>query len=318
MKKYSLFIMLAATALSCQNTSEVAKVIQGKVERDELAVVSKIPGRLEKIRVHEGDYVKKGDTLAVLSIPEVEAKKAQAQGAVKSAEAQYDMSVHGATANQLKQLHAKKTALTEQYQFAKKSLARLEAMVKDSLIPQQQYDEVFVKYQGALAQLNAVNAEIADVQNGVRIEQQRMALGQKDRALGALQEADIAENERYIIAPQDMQIETVTLKLGELALPGYTLFKGSLQQSIYFRFTIPESALKNYEKGKDVTVYIPYKDKQVKGSIKNIKQIGAYANIATAYPDYEMQDALYEITVTPDNVTEVKDLLTKTTVTIKP
>ncbi len=318
MKKYSLFIMLAATALSCQNKSEVAKVIQGKVERDELAVVSKVPGRLEKIRVHEGDYVKKGDTLAVLSIPEVEAKKAQAQGAVKSAEAQYDMSVHGATANQLKQLHAKKTALTEQYQFAKKSLARLEAMVKDSLIPQQQYDEVFVKYQGALAQLNAVNAEIADVQNGVRIEQQRMALGQKDRALGALQEAGIAENERYIIAPQDMQIETVTLKLGELALPGYTLFKGSLQQSIYFRFTIPESALKNYEKGKDVTVYIPYKDKQVKGSIKNIKQIGAYANIATAYPDYEMQDALYEITVTPDNVTEVKDLLTKTTVTIKP
>ncbi len=318
MKKYSLFIILAATALSCQNKSEVAKVIQGKVERDELAVVSKVPGRLEKIRVHEGDYVKKGDTLAVLSIPEVEAKKAQAQGAVKSAEAQYDMSVHGATANQLKQLHAKKTALTEQYQFAKKSLARLEAMVKDSLIPQQQYDEVFVKYQGALAQLSAVNAEIADVQNGVRIEQQRMALGQKDRALGALQEAGIAENERYIIAPQDMQIETVTLKLGELALPGYTLFKGSLQQSIYFRFTIPESALKNYEKGKDVTVYIPYKDKQVKGSIKNIKQIGAYANIATAYPDYEMQDALYEITVTPDNVTEVKDLLTKTTVTIKP
>lgn len=318
MKKYILFTILAATALSCQNKSEIAKMIQGKVERDELAVVSKVPGRLEKIRVHEGDYVKKGDTLAVLSIPEVEAKKAQAQGAVKSAEAQYDMSVHGATANQLKQLNAKKAALTEQYQFAKKSLGRLEAMVKDSLIPQQQYDEVFAKYQGALAQLNAVNAEIADVQNGVRIEQQTMALGQKDRALGALQEARVAENERYIIAPQDMQIETITLKLGELALPGYTLFKGSLQESIYFRFTIPESALKNYEKGKEVTVYIPYKDKQVKGTIKNVKQIGAYANIATAYPDYEMQDALYEITVTPANHAEVKDILTKTTVTLKP
>src|SRR5690606_24502074 len=93
--------------------------------------------------------------------------------------------------------------------------------------PQQQYDEVFAKYQGAQAQLIAVDAEIADVKNGVRLEQQTMALGQQDRALGALQEVAVAEKERYIIAPQDMKIDAVTLKLGELALPGYTLFKRS-------------------------------------------------------------------------------------------
>ena len=52
-------------------------------------------------------------------------------------------------------------------------------MVQDSLIPQQTYDEAFAKYQGAKAQLAAVNAEIADVEHGVRIEQQMMALGQK-------------------------------------------------------------------------------------------------------------------------------------------
>src|SRR5690606_8308403 len=210
--------------------------------------------RIDQILVREGDFVKKGDTLAVLDIPEVEAKKAQAQGAVKSAEAQYSMSVHGATANQLKQLNAKKSALNEQYEFAKKSLKRLEAMVKDSLVPQQQYDEVFAKFQGAQAQLIAVDAEIADVKNGVRLEQQTMALGQQDRALGAWQEVQAAEKERYIISPQDIQIEPVTLKLGELALPGYTLFKGSLQTTTYFRFTIAESDLKNYEKGKTVTI----------------------------------------------------------------
>ena len=318
MKKYILMATVAAFSVACQNKSTVANEIQGKVERDEIAVVGKVPGRLEKIWVEEGQYVHKGDTLAVLSIPEVDAKKAQAQGAVKSAQAQYEMSVHGATANQLKQLQAKKMALTEQYQFAKKSLGRLDTMVKDSLIPQQQYDEVFAKYQGALAQLNAVNAEIADVQNGVRIEQQTMALGQQDRALGALQEAQVAENERYIIAPQDMQIETITLKLGELALPGYTLFKGSLQESTYFRFTIPESALKKYPKGSELSVHIPYQSVDIKGRVKNVKQIGAYANIATAYPDYEMQDALYEVTIQPLNPSDVKDIYTKTTVTLKP
>jgi hypothetical protein len=90
----------------------------------------------------------------------------------------------------------------------------MNAMVKDSLVPQQQYDEVFAKYQGAKSQMIAVDAEIADVKNGVRIEQQTMALGQKDRAQGALEEVQVAEKERYIIAPQDMKIESITLKLG--------------------------------------------------------------------------------------------------------
>lgn len=316
MKKLLVFIGIC-TISSCSNKSEVAKSIQGKIERDEIAVVGKLAGRIDKILVNEGDYVKKGDTLAILDIPEVAAKKAQAQGAVKSAEAQYEMSVHGATSNQLKQLNAKKAALTEQYQFAKKSLNRLEAMVKDSLVPQQQYDEVFAKYQGAQAQLIAVDAEIADVKNGVRLEQQTMALGQQDRALGALQEVAVAEKERYIIAPQDMKIDAVTLKLGELALPGYTLFKGSLPETTYFRFTVPESSISAYEKGKVVSVHVPYKKVDITGTIQNVKQIGAYANIATAYPDYDIQDPLYEVTVRPTQMQDAKDLLAKSTVTIK-
>lgn len=316
MKKLLVFIGICTMA-SCSNKSEVAKSIQGKIERDEIAVVGKLAGRIDKILVNEGDFVKKGDTLAILDIPEVDAKKVQAQGAVKSAEAQYEMSVHGATSNQLKQLNAKKAALNEQYQFAKKSLNRLEAMVKDSLVPQQQYDEVFAKYQGAQAQLIAVDAEIADVKNGVRLEQQIMALGQKDRALGALQEVAVAEKERYIIAPQDMKIDAVTLKLGELALPGYTLFKGSLPETTYFRFTVPESSISAYEIGTAVSVHVPYKKVDIAGTIQNVKQIGAYANIATAYPDYDIQDPLYEVTVRPTQMQDAKDLLAKSTVTIK-
>lgn len=308
-------ILLSLTA--CKNKAEMQNVIQGKVERDEIAVVGKIAGRIDQILIQEGDFVQKGDTLAILNIPEVDAKKAQAQGALKSAEAQYDMSVNGATRNQLQQLNAKRAALTEQYILAKKSVDRLSVMVKDSLIPQQQYDEVYAKYQGAHAQILAVDAEIADVKNGARIEQQMMALGQQDRALGALEEVRVAEKERYIIAPQDMQVDLITLKLGELAMPGYTLFKGTLKDTTFFRFTVPESELKNFPKGGQITIHIPYLNKELKGEIKNIKPIGAYANIATAYPDYDAQDPLYEMTVLPVNMTEADEILSQTTVTIK-
>jgi hypothetical protein len=47
-------------------------------------------------------------------------KKVQAEGAVQSAKAQYDMTLKGATDNQLKQLEAKQKALKEQYELAQK------------------------------------------------------------------------------------------------------------------------------------------------------------------------------------------------------
>jgi HlyD family secretion protein len=315
MKNAIVIASLIFASISCQKEQK-ENIIQGKIEKEQIAVVSKIPGKILKIFVKEGDIVQKGDTLAILDIPEVDAKKNQAEGAVISAKAQYKMAVKGATENQIKQLEAKKTGLKEQYEFAQKSINRLSNMLKDSLISQQTYDETFAKYQGAQAQYNAVVAELDDAKKGARIEQQTMALGQQDRALGALQEVETADKERYIIAPQNMSIETITLNPGELALPGYTLFNGYITNSTYFRFTIPENQLAKFKKGQEITVHVPYKKEDIKGTISTIKQLGAYGNIATAYPDYEMQESLFEMKITPSKIDETKDLITKTTVTL--
>jgi HlyD family secretion protein len=316
MKRIITLLAITSLFMGCEKNINKGQ-IQGKIENEQIAVVSKIPGKILKIFVKEGDLVKKGDTLAILDIPEVNAKINQAEGAVTSAKAQYDMAVKGATDNQIKQLEAKKQGLKEQYHFAQKSIKRLDNMLKDSLVSQQTYDEAFAKYEGAQAQYNAVVAELDEAKKGARIEQQNMALGQQDRAFGALQEVKTADKERYVIAPQDMSIETITLNLGELALPGYTLFNGYISNSTYFRFTIPESQLDKIKKGKEMTVHVFYNKKDIKGMVSTIKQLGAYGNIATAYPDFEMQESLFEIKITPSNNQETKDLITKATVILK-
>lgn len=315
MKKIYLLLVVVISAVGCGKPK--TEVIQGKIEREQIGIVSKIPGKIIEIRIQEGDFVRKGDTLAILDIPEVDAKKSQAEGAVQSAKAQYDMTLKGATDNQLKQLDAKQKALKEQYELAQKSINRLSNMLKDSLVSQQMYDEAFAKYQGAQSQYLAVQAEISDVKYGARIEQQKMALGQQERALGALQEVSVADSERYIIAPQDMTVESITLKAGELALPGYTLISGTISESTYFRFTIPESRLSKVQKGQEVMVNVVYNKSQVKGKITSVKALGAYANIATAYPDYEIQESLFEIKISPVDISQTKDLFTKTTVTLE-
>ena len=62
-------------------------IIQGQVEVSEYRVSSKVPGRILELRVKEGDYVKVGDTLAILDAPEVRAKMEQAQSAQSAAAA---------------------------------------------------------------------------------------------------------------------------------------------------------------------------------------------------------------------------------------
>lgn len=314
MIKNSFFLLICISWIltSCSTPNE--NVLQGKVERNYVNVVGKIPGRMAELRVAEGDFVKKGDTLAVLDIPETDAKLAQALGAVHSATSQYDMAVYGATLGQLNQLRAKHTALKEQYLFAKKSLDRVAVMAKDSLISPQEYDEVYAKYQGAKAQYDAVDSELKEAESGVRIEQQEMAHGQQKQAEGAYQEAMIAYNERYIIAPSDLKITTSTLELGELALPGYTLFKGEIATSTYFRFTVPESKLKHFQEGQKVKVKVRYNEEEYQATIRHIEPLEAYASISTAYPDFDFQEGLYEIKVDPEDWEAAKTLFLQSTV----
>ncbi len=306
------FALLAAALSSC--STPVEKGIEGKIKRDAITVTTKVPGRVAKLWVSEGDLVKQGDTLAVLDIPEVDAKIAQAQGAVRAASAQYEMAERGATANQLKQLQAKHDALKEQYEFARKSFSRVEAMFADSLISPQSYDEAMAKFQGARAQYDAVVAELAEAKSGVRIENRLMALGQQERATGALREAEVASDERYILAPADMTIETISLHVGELATPGYSIFNGYLPHTTWFRFTLPESEIGRVHPDAQIRVFVPYLDETVDAKITAIKQLARYADVSTAYPDYQLEEAVYEVKVRPVQVAETDKLLNNATV----
>jgi len=312
-------ILFAALFLlgSCGEKKENLNDSEGKTKKDVISFAPKVTGRIVKIYVTEGQTVKKGDTLAQLDVPEVSAKIAQAQGAVNAATAQEQMAKNGATADQLRQLQAKYKGLKEQYEFAQKSFRRANNMFRDSLMSPQAHDEVYAKLQGAKAQYDAVVAELDDVKRGTRVEKVEMAAGQASQARGALQEANVAYSERYIIATNDMEIETISLNTGELATAGFALFNGYIPESTYFRFTVPESAIAKYKKGQEVNMQVVYNKENLAGNIVYIKQLTRYADITTAYPDYQLQDAVYEIKVKPKDMNKAKSILVNANVILK-
>ena len=319
MKNYivkSLFLVTLLSLGACKNETP-QQLTEGKTKKEIVSFAPKVTGRILKIYVEEGQTVKAGDTLAMLDVPEVSAKIAQAKGATAAATAQAQMAKNGATADQLRQLKAKQKGLAEQYEYAQKSFKRAQNMYKDSLLSPQNYDEAFAKLQGAKAQYDAVNAELHDVEIGTRLEKIEMAIGQEKQARGVLQEANVAYSERYIIATNDMEIETISLNVGELATAGYALFNGYIPNSTYFRFTIPESKISKYQKGMTVNMKSTYGNQEFSGKIVSIKQLTKYADITTAFPDYQPEDAVYEIKVIPTDRAKVNTILVNSSVTLK-
>lgn len=311
-----LSILTLFTLVNCSE-KPAERAIEGKTRKELVTFSPKVTGRILEIYVEEGQTVKAGDTLAKLDVPEVSAKIAQAKGATSAAKAQAQMARNGATADQMRQLRAKQKGLQEQYQYAQKAYNRARNMYRDSLLSPQNYDEAFAKYQGAKAQLDAANAELHDVQIGTRYEKIEMAEGQANQAMGALQEANVAYSERYVIATNDMEIETVSLNKGELATAGFALFSGYIPDTTYFRFTVPESKISAYEKGKTVKMVVNYNQKEITGRIVSIKQLAKYADITTAFPDYNPEDAVYEIKVIPDNRAQLGNILVNSNVVLK-
>lgn len=312
-------ILSVLTLLTLVNCSDkpAERAIEGKTRKELVTFSPKVTGRILEIYVEEGQTVKAGDTLAKLDVPEVSAKIAQAKGATSAAKAQAQMARNGATTDQMRQLRAKQKGLQEQYQYAQKAYNRARNMYRDSLLSPQNYDEAFAKYQGAKAQLDAANAELHDVQIGTRYEKIEMAEGQANQAMGALQEANVAYSERYVIATNDMEIETVSLNKGELATAGFALFSGYIPETTYFRFTVPESKILSYQKGKTVKMVVKYNQKEITGRIVSIKQLAKYADITTAFPDYNPEDAVYEIKVIPDNRAQLGNILVNSNVVLK-
>ncbi|SRX54290.1 HlyD family secretion protein [Aequorivita sp. CIP111184] len=290
--------ILMMSLISCGNDNTITDY-RGKVKFETISVSSKLAGRVSKIYVEEGQTVKKGDTLAYIDIPEVNAKMMQAEGAITSAQGQLNMANKGATAEQLNQIDGQIDASRAQLNFAQESYNRMQAMYKDSLISLQQFDEVKMKLEIAKAQVSSLAAKRKEVSSSARVEQIDQAKGQLDRAVGAKEEVLSAENEKYLIAPASMTIETISLQEGELLTPGYALFNGYEKGSMYFRFTVPESKVYDFEVGKKITLVNPYTKQETSGEISTIKQLANYADITSTAPLYNLSESIYELKVVP-------------------
>ena len=253
------------------------EVIQGEMEVEEYRVSGKVPGRILELRVKEGDFVKAGDTLAIIEAPDVQAKMTQAQSAADAAAAMEEMARNGARKEQIqaaKQLLEQAKAGLE---IAEKSYNRMKFLFDEDVVSAQKFDEAEAMYKSAQAQMKAAQSQYDMAVNGARAEERRAASATAGQARGAVQEVTSYIKETVQIAQISGEVTDVYPKVGELVGTGTPIMSIAVMEDQWATFNIREDQLKDIKVGTELTVQIPALDKEAKMKVTSMKDKGSFA-----------------------------------------
>ena len=253
------------------------ELIQGEVEVTEYRVSSKVPGRILELRVKEGDYVRVGDTLAVLDAPEVQAKKAQALGAEDAASAMSAMAQAGARQEQVTAAYQLWQQAKAGLEIASKSYERVQRLFDEGVMTAQKRDEAFASYKALEAQEKAARSQYEMARNGARREEKMAAQAQVERAKGAVSEVESYLRETVQVAQVEGEVSNIYPKVGELIGTGSPIMSISVMNDMWGTFNVREDQLKGLKVGDEFTAYSPAFGKELRMKVFYIKDQGSYA-----------------------------------------
>ena len=251
--------------------------IQGQVEVSEYRVSSKVPGRILEIRVKEGDFVKAGDTLAILDAPEVQAKMEQARSAENAAAAQQEMANNGARQEQVQGAYQLMQQAKAGMDIAEKSYQRVQRLFDEGVMSAQKRDEAYANYKAMEAQYKAAESQYDMAKNGARHEEKMAATAMVNRAKGAVQEVNSYIHETVQSAQMEGEVTDIYPKVGELVGTGSPIMTIAIMNDLWGAFNVREDQLNGMEIGKTFRAFVPAFNKEVEMKVYYMKDQGSYA-----------------------------------------
>lgn len=253
------------------------EIIQGQAEATEYRVSSKVPGRILKYFVSEGDPVKAGDTLAILEAPDVMAKLAQAQAAEQAAQAMNEKALRGTRSEQLQAAYEMWQKAKAGLEIAEKSYNRVNRLYEEGVMSAQKRDEAKAQYEAMKATERAANAQYTMAKNGAQKEDKEMAAAQVERAKGAVAEVSSYINETYLIASADGEVSEIFPKVGELVGTGAPIMNIAQLNDMWVSFNVREDLLKDFTVGGEIKADIPALEATGTFKVTYMKDLGTYA-----------------------------------------
>ena len=299
-----VLVILGISQLQQFATQPREQFLQGQMEARRVLVAGKVPGRIEKLLVHEGDMVRKDSLVAVISSPEIEAKKIQAQGALGAAKAQASKARNGARSEDITALKAMANRAQEAATLAKNTYERVQKLYNEGVLPLQKRDEAETQMKASQSAADAARAQYNQALAGARSEDKAAANALVLQAKGANAEVDAYLEETKIRTPISGEVSLKLAEEGEVVGSGMPIIAVTDLNDSWAVFHLREDYLKNVFKGKKFYLQVPALDKTVEMVVSYIASVGDYATWRSSKESSGFDLKTFEVRMRPTHKVE--------------
>ena len=274
--------------------------IQGQADCDAVRISGKLPGRIVKFYVREGDHVSRGDTLVSIYSSTVDAKLFQARS-MEQAAAATSQKAQGGTRDEIKKsaYNVWQQALAAQT-IAQKTYQRMQTLYEKGVITEQKRDEARAAADAATAQAQAAKSQYDMAVKGAQQEDKNAARSMQNAAHGSVMEVQSLLEDQILVATCDGEVSEIYPKEGELVIMGTPIMSISRLEDMWVSFNVREEKLADLTMGKEVNVTIPaLKNLKTKLKIFHVRDMGSYAawQASKAYGQWDSKT--FEIKAAP-------------------
>ncbi|MBQ2491634.1 MAG: efflux RND transporter periplasmic adaptor subunit [Muribaculaceae bacterium] len=279
--------------------------IQGQADCETTRVSGKLPGRIVKFYVKEGDYVHKGDKLVSIYSSTVDAKLSQArsmQGVAASQSQKVDRGTRDELKNSAYNVWQQAKAAEE---IAQKTYQRMQSLYAQGVVTEQKRDEAKAAYDAAVAQVQAAKSQYDLAVNGAQREDKSAANSMEAAARAQVREVESLLEDQVLVAPCDGEVSEIYPHEGELVAMGTPIMTISKLYDMWVSFSVREEKLKDMPMNKEISVTIPaLGNKQTKLQVFYIHDMGSYAVWQATKATGEYDSKTFEVKARPVELIE--------------
>jgi multidrug resistance efflux pump len=276
-----LFVFSLGWYLFTANRSGDLQLI-GTVDANEVIISSRIPGRIEKLTVDEGDDVHAGELIATIQSDDLEAARNAAKAAASSQQYLVQQSrdterqIGGSTSSQVKnaeaQLRSMEAALEQaQAQEAHQNAdtSRTVALAKQGVMSLQARDEAATSLQAAKAAVDAAKHNVAAAEaslkqaraNTIQAQAQAQTVdatrSQMQNAQALLTQAQVELGYSQIVSPIAGKVNVRAARQGEVVAAGTPIVTITDLTQTWVYAPLPETEADSVQLGDMLRVVMP-------------------------------------------------------------
>jgi HlyD family secretion protein len=299
---FTVHLLVIAALISACGKGSGPISATGTIEVTETDIAPDLGGRLGVLRAHEGDLVKAGDTLAILTAATMPADLKRQEAAAVDAIAQLRDLQSGARPEEIARAEADVRRTESELALARENRRRIEPLAANGTLSAQRGDEVRATEAQAVERLAVARETLRQLLNGPRSETvaaSRARVGQAEAGLASLR---ARAGELVLIAPTPGRVRGTWFEPGELVAAGRPILTLADDTRPWVRVYVDQSVFASLKPGSKATARLDVGGGTIAGHIVALSDQAEYTP-RVALTEKERADLTFWVKVALDDAT---------------